>query len=125
MNCSVNYFNIFFFPSFSETSQPAVYNSIAHPIKGPAFGEGINLALKLTEVIPFNNIIWKPSVIVTKYKAWYYVNVILLHLIPGLLIDGLLKICGKKPQYVNIYCVTYVNISILLIMLCLPPAGIT
>ena len=57
-----------------------------------------NIGLKLPEEIPFNGIMWKPSVVTTKYSAWYYVNVILLHLIPGLLLDGLLKLGGKKPQ---------------------------
>jgi len=102
-----------------------VYNAIAHPIKRPAFGEGYTLSVKLTEEVPFNSILWKPRLVFTKYQAWYYVNVILFHLIPGVLIDGLLKICGKKPRYVNIHCVIYVNISILLIMLNLAVAGIT
>jgi len=114
-----------FFSSFSETSQPAVYNAIAHPITGPAFGERYILSVKLTEEVPFNSILWKPRLVVTKYQAWYYVNVILFHLIPGVLIDGLLKICGKTPRYVIIYCVIYVNISILLIMLNPAVAGIT
>ena len=102
-----------------------MYNAIGHPIKGPAFGEGYILSVKLTEEVPFNSILWKPRLVVTKYQAWYYVNLILFHLIPGVLIDGLLKICRKKPRYVIIYCVIYVNISILLIMLNLAVVSIT
>jgi hypothetical protein len=60
-------------------------------------GEVIETALKVTEEFPLNNIIWKPSVTVTKCQAWYYLNVIFLHLLPGLLIDGLIKLSGKKP----------------------------
>jgi hypothetical protein len=70
------------------------------------------VGLKSTEVIPLNNILWKPRVAQTKYQAWYRVNVILLHLIPGLLLDGLIKLSGNKPLYVNIRCVIYVNICI-------------
>jgi len=102
-----------------------VYNSVTHPIKAPTFREVYKLAIKFTEEISINNILWKRRVIITKYQAWYYVNVIFLHLIAGMLIDGLLKICGKKPLYVNIHCVIYVNISIYLIMLYLSVAGIT
>jgi len=79
-----------------------VYNSIGHPIKRITFGEHFQLALNLCEDLPFSGIIWSPAVITTKYQAWYYVNVLFFHLVPGLLIDGLLKICGKKPQYVNV-----------------------
>ena len=39
-------------------------------------------------------------------------NVIFLHLIPGLLVDGLLRLSGKKPLYVNIYFNIYVHIYI-------------
>jgi hypothetical protein len=58
----------------------------------------IKLGLKCNEEIPLNGVIWKPNGSVTKCKVWYYLNVIFLHLIPGLLIDGLLKLGGRKPQ---------------------------
>jgi len=80
---------------------------------------------KASEEIPFNDIMWKPSVMMTKYHAWYYVSVIFLHLIPGLLVDGLIKLCGNKPLYVHTHFIFYVNIYILLMMLYLPAAGIT
>jgi len=110
INCSVNYLNVFFSPSFRETSQPAVYNSAAHKLKRITIGEVTEIGLKLTEEIPLNSTLWKPSVILTKYQAWYYVTVIFLHLIPGLLIDGLIKLGGNKPLYVNMHCIIYVHI---------------
>ena len=90
-----------------------------------SLGEEFKLVCKLAEEIPLNNILWKPSVIITKHQAWYRVNVIFLHLIPGLLIDGLIKLSGNMPLYVNTHCVIYINISKLLIMLYLLVAGIT
>ena len=60
------------------------------------------MGCKANEEIPLNSIMWKPSVMTTKYHAWYYVIVIFLHLIPGLLIDGLIKLSGRKPLYVHI-----------------------
>jgi len=125
INCSVNYLNVFFSPSFSETSQPAVYNSAAHKLRRITTADVTEIGLKLAEEIPLNSIMWKPNVVMTKYQAWYYVNVIFLHLIPGLLIDGLLKLSGKKPLYVHINCIIYVHIYILLMMLYPPAAGIT
>ena len=125
INCSVNYLNVSFSPSFSETSQPAVYNAAAHEVKRITIADVSKIALKMGEEIPLTSIMWKPSVVMTKYQAWYYVNVILLHLIPGLLIDGLIKLSGNKPLYVNIHCIIYIRIYILLMMLYLPAAGIT
>jgi len=101
-----------------------VYNSAALPINGIKLAELIETALRLTEEIPLNSIMWKPSVIITKYQAIYYVNLIFLHFIPGLLIDGLLKIIGNKPLYVNIHFIIYVHVYILLVVLHLPAAGI-
>jgi len=71
------------------------------------------ISFKLVEEVPFDNILWKPGAITTKYKAWYNVTVIFLHLIPGLLIDGLIKLSGNKPLYVNMHCIIDVHIYIL------------
>jgi len=110
INCSVNYFNVFFSPSFSETSEPAVYNSVIQEPNRFTWGEVNEMWCKTTEEVPLNNIMWKPSaVMMMKYHAWYYVSVIFLHLIPGLLIDGLIKLSGNKPLYVHIHCNFYVN----------------
>jgi len=118
INSSVNYFNVFFSPSFSETSQPAVYNSVIQEPKRFTGAEVNEMWCKATEEIPLNSIIWKPSaMLMMKYHAWYYVSVIFLHLIPGLLIDGLIKHSGNKPLYVHIHCIFYIHIYILLMML--------
>jgi fatty acyl-CoA reductase len=102
-----------------------VYNSAAHELKRITIADVSKIGLKLAEEIPLTSIMWKPSVIITKYQAWYYVTVILLHLIPGLLFDGLIKLSGNKPMYVNIHCIIYIHIYILLMMLYLSAAGIT
>jgi hypothetical protein len=102
-----------------------VYNSTAGKVKGMTIAELHEKGLKLNEELPLNSIMWKPSVTITKYHAWYYVYVIFLHLIPGLLIDGLIKLSGNKPLYVQTYCINYAHIYILLLMLYLPAAGIT
>ena len=68
------------------------------------------LSLKVTEVISLNSIMWKPNLNMKNYQTWYFVNVIFLQLIPGLLIDGLMKLSGNKPLYVNIHCFIYLHI---------------
>jgi hypothetical protein len=71
INCSVNYHNVLFSPSFSETFQPAVYISTIHGIKSITFAESNEIGLKLNEKFPLNNIMWKPSVTITKYREWH------------------------------------------------------
>jgi hypothetical protein len=61
-------------------------------------GQMIEIGLKCTEEVPLNGIIWNPNGSMTNSKVWYYLNVIFLHLIPGLLIDGILKFSRRKPQ---------------------------
>jgi fatty acyl-CoA reductase len=75
-----------------------VYNSGGHPIKAITLGELTEKGLKLSQEIPMNGIIWNPNVCTIKNQTWYIVNVIFLHLLPGLLIDGLLKLIGRKPM---------------------------
>jgi fatty acyl-CoA reductase len=74
-----------------------VYNSSSHKLITVTNGEMSKIGFNLVEEVPLNGIMWKPSVVATKYAAWYYVNVLLLHLFPALLIDGLLHLRGKKP----------------------------
>ena len=76
-----------------------MYNSATHPIKGITVGNWCETSHKATEEISLNSIMWKPDVNITKYQQWYYVNAMFLHLIPGPLIDALLKRSGKKPLY--------------------------
>ena len=102
-----------------------MYNSSAHKLEMVTTSELCKIGLKTLDEIPLNGTIWKPSVDTTKYSAWYYVNVIFLHLFPALLIDGLLKLSGKKPLCVNMHCIIYVHIYSLLIILFFPTAGVT
>jgi len=90
-----------------------VYNSAAHPIKGITIADWTDITMRLSDKIPLTGIMWKEAMYYTKYKTWYYVTVIFLHLIPGLLVDGLLRLSGKKPLYVNMHCFIYVHIYIL------------
>jgi hypothetical protein len=94
-----------------------VYNSGGHPIKAITLGEYFETGLKIFEEIPIDGSIWNPNACIIKNHIWYIANVIFLHLLPGLLIDGLLKLSGRKPMYENIHCTIYVIFYILLIML--------
>lgn len=93
----VNYQTVSVSLFFSDTSQPSLYNAAAHKLHTHTVSQVMDIAMKVHEEFPINGILWKPRVTMTACKAWYYVNVILLHLVPGMLVDGLLKLSGKKP----------------------------
>ncbi|KAL1489347.1 hypothetical protein ABEB36_014260 [Hypothenemus hampei] len=49
------------------------------------------------KTVPFNQILWYPEGIMTKYKLWHYIHVFLFQLIPAIFIDLLLLCLGYKP----------------------------
>lgn len=56
------------------------------------------MGLRYSRKYPVEGILWAPNVIVTFNKAFYYLLWILLHLIPGLVVDAVLLISGYKPM---------------------------
>ncbi|XP_049870029.1 fatty acyl-CoA reductase wat-like [Pectinophora gossypiella] len=47
--------------------------------------------------------IWYAFVRVTTNRLWWYILAWLLHYIPGYLVDGVLKLLGKKPLLMKVY----------------------
>nr|XP_018899460.1 PREDICTED: fatty acyl-CoA reductase 1-like isoform X1 [Bemisia tabaci] len=52
---------------------------------------------------PFPKVLWYPSCVTTKNHTCFYVNHILQHLIPALLLDNLLKLTNRQPLLVKLY----------------------
>jgi fatty acyl-CoA reductase len=57
-----------------------------------------DLGLEIMAESPLNNILWKPYVYITDNKMVYFWRMILVHLIPAVLVDSLLKLTRKKPM---------------------------
>lgn len=57
----------------------------------------VNLGKDLSPQWPFDQTLWAPGGSVTNWKAYNYVKVILLHVLPAIIIDTALKLSGKKP----------------------------
>lgn len=60
--------------------------------------EVAQMGIRLTEKIPLEDILWVPNITIATSKFVYYVLTLLLHLLPALMIDTVLKIAGKKPM---------------------------
>ncbi|GLV46143.1 uncharacterized protein CBL_10788 [Carabus blaptoides fortunei] len=56
-----------------------------------------SLALEVQREFPLNDIVWYPSTNVTTSTTICYVRTVLFMLLPSLLVDGLLKVSGRKP----------------------------
>lgn len=57
---------------------------------------------------PFNDQLWHVNSDVTARKFLYYLQVIVFHIIPGLFIDILLRLCGNKFRLVKLQRKIYI-----------------
>lgn len=48
--------------------------------------------------VPLNDVLWYPVGYVTSSYLVHFYNVIFYHLVPALIVDGLLKLIGQKPR---------------------------
>ena len=58
----------------------------------------IEMGLRIIDDVPLENVIWFPSVTKTTNKTIFFILMLLYHLIPAYVIDGILKLAGKKPM---------------------------
>ncbi|XP_055711091.1 putative fatty acyl-CoA reductase CG5065 [Phlebotomus papatasi] len=74
-----------------------IYNCSTSDVRPTTFNEVVNLGKDLSPQWPFDQTLWAPGGSVTNWKAYNYVKVILLHVLPAIIIDTALKLSGKKP----------------------------
>jgi len=56
------------------------------------------MGFQLAEEIPLEEILWTPSTILTDGSITYYILTILLHILPAMLIDLILKLTKYQPM---------------------------
>ncbi|KAL7304301.1 hypothetical protein TKK_0003102 [Trichogramma kaykai] len=97
------------------TSDPRidVYNCSSADIKSISMAEIAQMGISFTEKIPLEDIIWIPSITIATNKFTFYCLMMVLHLLPALLIDGVLKLAGKKSILVRLQRKVYVANSAL------------
>jgi fatty acyl-CoA reductase len=77
--------------------EPSVYNVSSGNKKHITIKTLLDDGMEIMAENPLNNMLWKPYVYITENRIIYYWRMILVHLIPALLVDSLLKLAGKKP----------------------------
>ncbi|XP_066587954.1 fatty acyl-CoA reductase 1-like isoform X2 [Prorops nasuta] len=93
----------------TEDPDVYVYNCASNNIKSISMEELIAIGLYYNERIPLDGIIWHPAVTITRCRVYYYLLVLLTHLLPAVLIDGLLKLSGRKPMLVRLQRKVYIS----------------
>ncbi|XP_014472229.1 PREDICTED: fatty acyl-CoA reductase 1-like [Dinoponera quadriceps] len=81
---------------------PFIYNCAATYSTTLTFEESRQMGLSLGKKNPFDNIMWRPSVTFTKSYFFYYLLTLLVHIMPALVIDGLLRLSGRKPRLLKV-----------------------
>ncbi|XP_015116093.1 putative fatty acyl-CoA reductase CG5065 [Diachasma alloeum] len=87
------------------TADPSVhvYNCASADVKSVSFEELNNMGMRVIDKYPLEGNVWRPGAFHTKSKTVYYLLVLLLHLLPGMVIDTILKFSGRKPMLVNLH----------------------
>ncbi|XP_044261531.1 putative fatty acyl-CoA reductase CG5065 [Tribolium madens] len=81
---------------------PVFYNGSNNDVQPITMGAMVEMGKDICKEVPFNDVLWYPSGSVNKCYYAYLLKVYFYHLLPALLLDGLLKIMGKKPMLVKI-----------------------
>lgn len=82
--------------SLKDDSIP-VYNS-ASVSKSVSNGQLMTMGMKIIEDYPFEEMMWRPSIRITKCFYYFYVSTILEQVLPAIIFDALLDLIGKQHK---------------------------
>ncbi|KAJ0182965.1 hypothetical protein K1T71_000941 [Dendrolimus kikuchii] len=84
------------------TDDIEIYNCCAGNLNGISLGEMIEVGRDLVNEYPMEKAIWYRGGGITACKYYHYLMVYFCQLLPGILIDSILMLIGKKPMLVKI-----------------------
>ncbi|XP_056641055.1 putative fatty acyl-CoA reductase CG5065 [Diorhabda sublineata] len=91
-----------------------VFNMCQGKLCDMNIGEIIEMGSELRAKHPFSKILWYPRFSMTSSWLYYYINVLLFHMLPAFFIDVLLRITGAKPMLFSIQRKIYIANVILM-----------
>ncbi|CAG9772724.1 unnamed protein product [Ceutorhynchus assimilis] len=80
----------------------SVYNGSNNNINNITINQLIEMGRKLCWEYPLNNVLWYPSGVVTRCYPNHILRIVLSHILPALVVDGLLKLTGNRPILLKI-----------------------
>jgi len=84
------------FISLTENSTCFVLNCTSQ--KYMTYGDLIKLLFNIEKEVPLEGIVWIPHTILTDNFILFYILTILLHILPAVLIDLILKVSGHRTM---------------------------
>lgn len=94
-------------------SPPNIYNYVPHPNNPLKSGDLVQHVENLRMVCPLENSIWYPITIPILNPLLYKLGIIFLHLVPGYILDVILRLQGKKPRLIPLYQKIEKNMDVL------------
>jgi len=58
----------------------------------------VSIGLGIIKDVPLSGIIWKPRTKITKNFLIYYISMLLLHILPAIFLDTIMKLFGFPPM---------------------------
>ncbi|XP_071561646.1 uncharacterized protein [Temnothorax nylanderi] len=92
--------------SFSADSNLLVLNCISE--KYTTYQYDIKMLFGVLNEVPFEDTVWIPNTILTDNYIVFYILTILLHILPAILIDLVLKFSGRPPMLLRLMKKLYV-----------------
>lgn len=78
-----------------------MYNACQGELEAITLREMVNLGRTFVQEYPLKNPLWYPSGFMTSNKTFYWLSFLVLHIIPAIIIDFILKAIGEKPVLVS------------------------
>lgn len=58
----------------------------------------VDMALEINENLPLDGCMWYPNTTITTSKTYFFISMLFVHLLPALIIDGVLKLIGRRSM---------------------------
>ncbi|XP_028034947.1 putative fatty acyl-CoA reductase CG5065 [Bombyx mandarina] len=84
------------------TDDIPIYNCCSGSLFKITMNEVVEMGRSLAKDMPLDGMLWSVGGNLTTSKTWHYLKVLILHLLPAVFVDTLLRILGRKPMLVKV-----------------------
>lgn len=92
---------------------PIIYNYVPHQNNGVVLDAFMTVVEKQRDICPLENALWYPFVRVVTNPWLYKLAIFFYHLLPGYILDIILRLKGKKPRLTKLYKKIHMNMDVL------------
>ncbi|XP_020296922.1 fatty acyl-CoA reductase 1-like [Pseudomyrmex gracilis] len=99
--------------NIAEDTSIHIYNCCTNNLMNLSIRKILRVGQRFTCDIPFEKLLWKPSTIAIKSHSLYYIMVLIIHIMPAVVLDAMLKIVRLRPMLVNLQRKIFVSLCAL------------